>query len=86
MPKRCQEEPKDLQRFFRVHVKADFIEANSSYKEELRAFIFPSIVSDIGCPLPHSTHKTAYNPFFCSEERLTLEMSDFLSYDDNLNF
>ena len=82
----AKEMPKDLQRFFRVHVKADFIEPNSSYKEELRAFIFPPIVSDRGSPLPPSPHKTTYHPSFCSEERLTLEMSDFLSYGDNLTF
>ena len=87
MPKRCQEEPGDLQRFFRVYFKADFIEANSSYEEELQAFFFPSTVFSFRhrfsfFPKP----PTAYNPFFCSEERLTLEMSNFLSYGDNFTF
>ena len=47
---------------------------------------FPSTVSDIGCPLPLNPYKTAYNPSFCSEEMLMLEMSDFLFYGDILTF
>lgn len=88
MPKRCQEEPKGFQKFIHVHFKADFIETNSTYEEEPREFIFPSTVSDIGSsfPAPSNTHKTAYNPSCCSEERLTLKMSDFLSYGDNFTF
>ena len=39
MPKR-QKELMDLQSIFHVHFKADFIEANSSYEEELRALFF----------------------------------------------
>ena len=87
MPKICQEEPGDLQGFFRVYFKADFIEANSSYEEELQAFFFlPRFFPfDIGSPLSPKP-PTAYNPFFCSEERLTLKMSNFLSYGDNLTF
>ena len=83
-PKRCQEEPRDLQKIFHVDFKANFNEANSSYEDELRAFFFFT-VSDIGSPLP-DPHKNAYNPSFCSEERPTQEMSSFLSYGDNLTF